>query len=409
MGRHPQVTAGLTAIAIAAVLVGSMPNPLPAEEILRIGAPLALTGITAKEGTLLKQGYDLWAETINARRGITTGQKNYRVEVVYHDDQSKPQISAELADKLVTQDHVNFLLGPNGSPTTFADEAIAEKYKIPMMAALGAARRLFSQGYKYVFGINSPASEYAATMLKTAVTLTPKPKTVAILTADDLFSIEVAEGAKDWVDRNGLVAVYYQKYPVGTADLSAALTSIKSLHPDVVISSGHLQESVLAMKQAQSLDVDVKFFGFTVGPTTPDFAKALGPAAEYVFASAQWTPDVKYAGAVFGSAQDYARLFEQKYGFAPDYLSAAGSAAGLALQLAIEKAGSIDPQKVRDALASLDAMTFYGRIRFNAQGMNVYKPMVTIQIQHGKNVTVWPSDVAPGKPIYPTPAWNARR
>jgi branched-chain amino acid transport system substrate-binding protein len=86
-----------------------------------------------------------------------------------------------------------------------------------------------------------------------------------------------------------------------------------------------------------------------VGPTTPDFVKALGPAAEGVFASSQWTPDVKYHGQVFGSAENYARAFEKKYGFAPDYHAAESSAAGVTLQLAIEKAGSVDPQKVRDA------------------------------------------------------------
>ncbi len=397
------------AVIVASTLIGIAGSPAPGQEFLKIGAPLSATGPTAKEGALAKQGYDLWAETVNTRGGIQVGGKTYKVQIVYYDDQSKPQVSAELTDKLITQDHVNFLLGPYGSPATFADSGIAEKYKMPMMAAQAAARRIFSQGYKYIFGNNSPASEYAAVMLRTAMTLTPKPQRVALLSADDLFSIEVAEGAIDWTKRHGLRVVYYQKFPVGTTDLSAALTSIKLLHPDVLIESGHLEESVLIMKQAQTLNVNVKFYGFTVGPTTPDFTKALGPAAEYVFASSQWTPDVKYRGSLFGSARDYAALFEKRYGFVPDYHAANSSAGGLALQLAIEKAGSLDHQKVRDALASLDVMTFFGRIKFNAEGQNVYKPMVTIQIQHGKEVTVWPSDVAPAKPIYPAPDWNARR
>src|SRR4029077_2136545 len=156
-----------------------------------------------------------------------------------------------------------------------------------------------------------------------------------------------------------------------TADLSAAITSIKSLRPDVLIGSGPLQESLLIMKQAQTLAADVKFFGFTVGPTTPDFVKSLGPAAEYVFASSQWTPDVKYTGPLFGSAQDYAKLFQIRYGFIPDYHAAESAAGGLTLQLAIEKAGSLDPQKVRDALASLDVVTFYGRGKFNADARDV--------------------------------------
>jgi branched-chain amino acid transport system substrate-binding protein len=405
----PRVLGMVLAVIVSAALAWTGTGPSQGAEILKLGAPLAATGADAREGALTKQGYDLWVETVNALGGITVGGTQYRVEIVYYDDQSKPQISAELTDRLVTQDHVSFLLGPYGSAVTFADAAIAEKYKIPMVEANGAARKIFQQGYTYIFGALSPADEYAAAMLKAATSLTPRPETVAILSADDLFSLEVANGANDWAQHNGLKVVYFQKYPSGASDLSPALTTVKSLAPDILLGSGHLQESLVIMKQAQTLNVNAKFFGFTVGPTTPDFVKALGPAAEYVFASSQWTPDLKYTGPVFGSAMAYARLFDMKYGFVPDYHAAESSAAALALQLAIEKAGSVDPQKVRDALVALDAMTFYGRIKFDATGLNVYKPMVTVQIQHGTVVTVWPPDVAPVRAVYPTPAWSARR
>lgn len=409
MSRLLRGAALILAVILTAMLGGLLVGPSQGEEVLKIGAPDALTGADAREGTLTKQGYDLWAETVNARGGVKVGGTAYRVQIIYYDDQSKPQISAELTDKLISQDHVNFLLGPYGSPATFSDAAIAEKYHIPMVEANGAARKIFQQGYHFIFGILSPADTYASVMLQAASALTPKPQTVAIITADDLFSIEVANGAKNWADHNSMKVVYFQKYPVGTTDLSAPLTAIKSLRPDILIASGHLQESLLAMKQAQSLGVDVKFFGFTVGPTTPDFVKSLGPAAEYVFASSQWTPDVKYTGPLFGSAQDYARLFEQKYGFVPDYHAAESAAAGLTLQLAIEKAGTLDRLKVRDALSALNVTTFYGTIKFDPEGLNVYKPMVTVQIQHGKVVTVYPPSVASAKAIYPTPAWSARR
>jgi branched-chain amino acid transport system substrate-binding protein len=399
-----------TVAVLIAVTIGSGPaSPARAADVLEIGAPLAATGADAREGALAKQGYDLWVETVNARGGIKVGGKTYTVRIIYYDDQSKPQTSAELTDKLISQDHVSFLLGPYGSPATFADAAIAERYRIPMVDAEGAARKIFAQGYRYVFGIISPADDYAAAMLKAAETLSPKPETVAVLSADDLFSLEVANGARDWASHHGLKVVYFQKYPVGTTDLSAALTSIKALHPDILIGSGHLQESLLIMKQAQTLDLESKFYGFTVGPTTPDFVKALGPAADGVFASAQWTPDVKYQGPLFGSAHDYAQAFEKRYGFIPDYHAASSSAAGVVLQLAIEKAGSVNPQKVRAALASLDATTFLGPVKFNAEGLNTAKPMVTVQIQDGHLVTVWPPMIATARAIYPTPGWRERK
>jgi branched-chain amino acid transport system substrate-binding protein len=406
--RMCRVLVAASAIAATGAL-GVAAGAQQGAEILKLGAPLAATGADAREGALAKQGYDLWADTVNARGGIKAGGKAYRVQIVYYDDQSKPQTSAELTDRLVTQDHVAFLLGPYGSPATFADAGIADKYKVPMVDANGAAAKIFEQGYKYIFGISSPAADYAAAMLKAAVSLSPRPSTVAIITADDLFSLEVANGAKDWADQNGLRVVYFQKYPVGTNDLSAALTAVKAAGADVLIGSGHLQESLLAMRQAQGLEVNAKFFGFTVGPTTPDFVKALGTAAEYVFASSQWTPDVKYAGPLFGSTGQYSDAFTKRFGFEPDYHAANGSAGGLALQLAIQNAGGIDREQVRNALAALDVVTFYGRLKFNDKGFNTYKPMVTVQIQHGKVVTVWPANVAAAKAIYPTPVWTARK
>jgi branched-chain amino acid transport system substrate-binding protein len=401
--------ASLAALIAVAALAWTGAGPSAGEDILKVGAPLAVTGATAREGALTKQGYDLWAETVNAHGGMKVGGTSYKVQIVYYDDQSKPQASAELAERLISQDRVSFLLGPYGSPATFADAAIAERHQMPMIDAEGAADKIFQQGYKYTFGLTSPASEYGPAILKMAITVEPRPQTVAILSADDLFSIEVGDATRAWAEHHGLKVVYFQKYPVGVRDLSPALTSIKSLRPDVIIGSGHLEESLLVMKEAKSLDLNAKFYGFTVGPTTPDFVKALGQVAEYVVSSSQWTEDVKYSGPVFGSAQDYARLFEQKYGFTPDYHAASASAGGLALQLALEKAGTLDPENVRAALAALDAMTFYGRIKFTREGLNIYKPMVDIQIQHGKAVTVWPADIAPAKLLYPTPAWSARR
>jgi branched-chain amino acid transport system substrate-binding protein len=157
------------------------------------------------------------------------------------------------------------------------------------------------------------------------------------------------------------------------------------------------------------LGINAKLYGFTVGPATPDFITALGRDANGVIGSAQWTPQERYEGIdVFRTPANYARIYKQTYGHQPSYQSAESTAAGLAFQYAIEKAGSIDPQKVRDALARLNITTFYGVIRFDATGANTYKPMATIQIQHGQAVTVFPRAVANAQMIYPTPPFGRR-
>ncbi|MGB3460087.1 MAG: ABC transporter substrate-binding protein [Halobacteriota archaeon] len=104
----------------------------------------------------------------------------------------------------------------------------------------------------------------------------------------------------------------------------------------------------------------------------------------------------------------YARLFRDMYGTEPDYHAAAATACGVVYQLALEKASSLDREDVRDALVALDAMTFYGRIKFNEQGRVIYKPMVAVQVQKGKRVIVWPEHLATGSVKYPTPSWAER-
>src|SRR5207302_9349339 len=161
-----KTSAGFAAAAAAIVFDGAVgwgtAGAAPGDELMEIGAPVAATGPTARESVLTKQGYDLWAETVNTRGGIKAGGKAYKVQIVYYDDQSKPQTSAELTERLISQDRVSFLLGPYGSPATFADEAIAEKHKMRIVITEGAADQLCQQGYEDSFGITSRASDYAA-------------------------------------------------------------------------------------------------------------------------------------------------------------------------------------------------------------------------------------------------------
>ncbi len=376
---------------------------------LLFGAPVSLTGATSTEGHLTLEGYQLWVKEINAHGGIKVGGTTYQVQLKYYDDGSSPTKSAQLTQQLVASDKVNFLLGPYGTAATLQDEAIAEQYKIPMVEGNGAAKAIFSKGFHYIFGVLSPASEYAKVMLEAALALPNPPKTVAIISANDAFSLEVAAAAKDYAASHNLNVVYYQQYPANSTDLTSVLTALKTSGPggavpDMLLGSGHENEAVTTMKEAKQLHVNAKLYAFTVGPATPDFISALGPTANDVLGSAQWTAQEKYNGTdVFGTPANYAQMYQAEYGHHPSYQSAESTAAGIAFQYAIQNAGSIDPQKVRDALASLDIMTFYGEVRFDSTGANTYKPMATIQIQNGTLVTVYPSNVANAQLMYPTP------
>ncbi|MBV9119155.1 MAG: ABC transporter substrate-binding protein, partial [Chloroflexi bacterium] len=223
-------------------------------------------------------------------------------------------------------------------------------------------------------------------------------------------SLEVAKAAHDYAASKNLNVVYDQNYPPDTKDLSSALNQVKAAGADVLLGPGHLQDSLVLMKQVKSLGINFKGIGLSVGPSTPEFSQALTKDAQYIYSGVQWVPEQKSTGPVIGSAQDYASAFQKKFGQVPEYHSADGAAAGLALQLAIEKAGSLDRDKVRDALAGLNVDTFYGNIKFDSRGLNEDKPMVVIQLQgaDNKQISVWPQAAASGKVMWPAADWNSR-
>lgn len=376
---------------------------------LLFGAPISLTGSTAKEGGLTRDGYDLWRDTYNNAGGINVGGKRYKIETKYYDDASNAQQSATLAEKLIKEDKVNFLLGPYGTSSTLQVSTVAEKNKMPMIEGNGAAESIFSQGYKYTFGVLSPAQNYLRGVIDLALTMDPKPTTVAVLSADDPFSVEVADAAQKYAQEKGLQVVYYQKYPNASTELRAPITETKGKNPDLFLNSGHLQESVAIMQQSKELGFSPKGFGFSVGPSIPDFETTLKGDANGVMGGTQWTPALKYQGDdLFKTPEAYNSLYKQTFGYEPAYQSAESTACGIAFVKAIEKAGTTDPDKVRDEIAKLNFTSFYGQIKFDERGINVTKPMAVEQWQNGRRVTVWPVDVAEGKALWPFAVWGAR-
>jgi len=405
----------MLALALLAVLTacGGTSSSGGGTGTLTFGAPVSLTGSLSHEGTDTLNGYNLWADQVNAHGGIKIGSTTYKVAIKYYDDGSDSQKSAQFTRQLINSDKVNFLLGPYGSAATLTDEVIAQQYSIPMVEGNGAAQAIFAKNNPYIFGVLSPSPQYAGIMIQAALSAPTPPKTIAIINANDSFSTEVAKAAKTLAASDGMTVVYSQSYPANATDLTGVLTQIKTSAsggvPDMILGSGHEGEAITTLKQAKQLGINPKLWAFTVGPALPDFATTLGGDANYVISSSQWTPQVKYQGQdVFGTAQTYEQMYKAKYNVEPSYQAADAAACGVAFQFALQSANSIDPTKVRDALANLNITTFYGPIKFSANGENNAKPMATIQIQSGHVVTVFPSDVATANLQYPTPPFGQR-
>jgi branched-chain amino acid transport system substrate-binding protein len=399
-----------TLFSLAALLVGAF--PALAADTITFGAAISITGKTAKEGEYTRDGYQFAIDKINEMGGIKVGGKTYKVVLKYYDDETKPERTAQLFEKLINEDKVNLLLGPYGSSPTGTAAPIAERYRIPMVEANGAAEGVFNKGYKFSFMILSPAKLYLRGIIDLIRAKDPALKNVAILGENESFSKEVAAGAAEYAKEKGMQVVYDELYPTNAQDVSALLTAIKGKNADVILGSGHLQDSLLIVKTAKDLNVSPKAMGFSVGPSSPEFRENLKKNADYIFGATQWTDALRYKGSdPWSTPQAFAAAFRAthpQYKVIP-YQVAESAVAVIAYKSAIEAAGTLDPGKVRDALAAIDLTTFYGRVKFDARGVNMYKPMAVEQLQpDGNKYTVWPEDVAEKPALFPMPAWDKR-
>ena len=361
---------------------------------LTLGASLSLTGSLAKEGTLAKEGYELCQKIINDKGGVPVGDKKLKLDIKYQDDTSKPDIAGQLIDQFNDQG-VKLILGPYGSATTEAASAVIERNGQVMVDSSGADDKIFTKGYKRTFAVLSPASQYAASMIQAISEMAnPKPTTIAFISADDGFSKTATKGGIEKAKQLGFEVVAEEYVPNGTSDVSSALTKIKPKNPDVIVGSVHLAEGVAIIKQSAELGIKPKGgFAETVAPPMPDFAKSLGSLAENVLGSTQWTKKSAGKDKWFGTATDYNKTFMSQYGGRePQYHNAQATAACLAFALAVEKAGTTETEKVLTQVAKLDEKTFFGALKFNDVGQNVTKPMAVIQVQGGKQTSVWPKE-----------------
>jgi branched-chain amino acid transport system substrate-binding protein len=402
-----------TVIAVllaAACSVSSGPEQPKTGPDIVIGVPNAATGDYNVEGPLTRQGYDLWADWTNGRGGIEVQGVRHKVRLLYQDDQSSPQMSAQIAERMLSEDGVQFLLGPYGSPPAGAVGAVAEKHRVPMVAPTAGARQVFMQGFHYTFGILAPADQFPAAVIDWELAQTPKPASIAILTADDDASMLITKGTVDYASARGIKVVFLQRYPAGTTNLAGLVAQAKATKPDIFFNSGHFLEAVSAHKSAKDLSLDAKVFSYSIGPAQPEFVQALGPAAEFAVTGSPWTAQAKFKSDYGPTSAEYVAAFRKKYKATtePGFVTADATAAGLALELAIKHAQSLDPQKVRDALANLDVNTFYGRLKFDAQGQNTFHNVLVEQILNGQLRTVYPPELADAPSQYPAPTWESR-
>ncbi|MGB8277858.1 MAG: amino acid ABC transporter substrate-binding protein [Methylovirgula sp.] len=396
----------IAALAAAAILAASA-AAAHADEVIRLGASVQLTGSSANTGRYYRDAYELVIDKINAAGGIKIGGKAYKFVLKILDNQSDVNLSVRQYVQLITSDKVNFLLGPFASNFALSDSSIAEKYQIPMVQGGGASTQIYSRNYKYIFGTLPPADDYFASTIEMLGKLDPKVQTVALVAADDSFDVSVAKGTRKHLQAAGMKIVVDQSYREGSSDFSSSLTQIKAANVDAILWSGHETEALNFIRQMKGLNVSPKdYYGFTVGVPTEDFRGALGKDADYAFGMTSWLPSASLMDRWFGDAAAFAKAYRTTYGYNPDYHAASGAADVETFAMAIEKAGSLDPKAVRDAIAGISFDSLYAHIKYGENGQIVL-PQIVIQIQDGTLLPIY-TDKFIIKPQYPIPAWDKR-
>lgn len=389
-----------------------------AQEVFKIGVITELSGDLATGGNITKRGYDLWAQELNARGGVEIKGAKYPVKLIYADAQSNPAAGAAAAERLITQEKVDFILGPYSSGVTLAVAPVVDKYKIPMITGSAESPLIWKNKFKYTFGTIPPINFTGATSIKTLLELKPAPKTIAIIGSNDAFSKATAEAYKSAAEAAKLKVLKFSIVPSGQ-DMTPLLSAVRSMKPDVIAFGGHDEEHVKFIKALRQIGYTPKALLMHCGITDKAFTNAVGKDGEQVFGTTCWTGTAKTKSKIlWPNAVAYAAASQKAYNNPGDYTQGGCSAAGIAFQVALQKIGA-KPGMTEDmrtklvkALEEVDVQTFYGRVKFATSGeyyhANVGLEPLTVQIQNGKVITVGPKASLEAPAQYPMKAWKDR-
>lgn len=417
MDRKGKLFLIMAFFALAAFLLGGPASGQEARDYFKVGVITSLTGELTKGGYMTKRGYDLWEHMVNKQGGFLIKGKRYKVRLVYVDPASDPAKAARAAERLVTVEKVDFVLGPYSSMVTLGAAPIFEKYKMPHITGSAESDLIWQKHFDWTFTFLAPTDRGARGGITALASVTPKPKTAALITADDAFSRTCADALKDEAMKHGIELTLFEIFPVGTVDFSPLVSKVKAKNPDVFVVSGHPDHHISAIRSAKSLDFNPK--AYVVHWLSGDLWRELKQDADYILGTTMWTPEAPYEGPLFKDSQSYRELFEVVYAKGePDYSEAGTAACGVALQIALQEAGLTPPldangkEIFKNQLEKLETETFFSPVNFSTEKKywhtNIGINMITLQIQNAEPVAIYPPQVKKKAVIYPTPKWKER-
>ncbi|MGH7073429.1 MAG: amino acid ABC transporter substrate-binding protein [Stellaceae bacterium] len=355
---------------------------------VRLGFSIAKTGIYAAAAQSQLNSYELWKGQLNAMGGLDVAGKRRPIEYVVYDDQSNPAQAAKIYEQLITEDKVDLLLAPWGTPMHIAAAPVVERFKFPLVGNSAASVELRKLKPGYIWFCTADFPDRVARQL--ALLLKAKNiKSVALIANVLDFTMEVKGFLLPALKEHGIKVLLNEEYPPSLTDMTALLTKVKQAAADGVVALSYPPDSVLYARQAKELSVPAAFQFCLVGPGADFFTKALGAAANGIVAMGQWTPKRNASAEAFNRA--YITRFHQR----PDYLDSIEAYDSCQVLADAVKVAGLNRAKLRDAIVKGRFNTIDGPIQFTGIE-NLVTRTGFLQIQNGSLQQIWPKEDATG-------------
>jgi branched-chain amino acid transport system substrate-binding protein len=384
-------------IAAAIASVFALQAPARAGSPVRIGVALSQTGNLADSAGPYFKGLDLWRQQANARGGLA----GRPIEFVVYDDRSDPATAARLYEKLITDDKVDLVMSSLGSATAATGSAIAEKHKVIMINGGGAAEAIQQRGFKYVFQTAARISAYAAGIVPMIEKY--NIKSIAMVSRDYAAARDISKAIKEDIKGKDVKVVMDEFFPAGAADFSSQIAKGQQLQPDLWIGLLYPSEAIETVRQFHSMNYMPKFF-IANGVSQEDFITSAGKDAEYALGMSLYEPSLPSEGN-----KEFVKTYHEKYSADPGYYAAFGFVAGTVLEASVKTAGTLDTEKLRETLTTMQLRTVMGQHEVDPKTyMQIGVKGLVVQVQNGKREVVWPEDYKTAEPKLPIPAWDKR-
>lgn len=363
------------------------------------GGALPLTGWGSDAGQRNLQGYELWAEHVNADGGIL----GRPVEVLIYDDQSDPTTTARLYERLITQDRVDVLLAPWSDDMTMPATTVAERHRKPMVTGGATLTDIWSRGYAYVVGLLPSSYDYVGVPLRI---LEGMVETGTVVHSDLTYTTGFGDAAVENLEELGIELLGRETYGGDTQNFRPISTRLLVQGPDLVVGgTGGVDDAVQLVQSLKLAGVSPRMIYLTIAPVEPAFIEVLGQDAEYILGTTEWEPSL----VDLPGFQRFYDDFVAKHGEEPVEDVATSYGLAQVLQHAIELVGELDDERINEALHTMEVTTVFGEYRVDPEtGMQEGKGIYAVQIQNGRREIVWPEEFATSELWFPAPAWNER-